>query len=58
LSATVVAANCISADAVATSLMVMGVEKSKDFLAKFPEYKALLIYEENGEYKEYNTIEK
>jgi thiamine biosynthesis lipoprotein len=55
LSATVIAADCISADAVATSLMVMGVEKAKEFLAKYPEYQAYLIYEENGEYKSINN---
>lgn len=49
LSATVIAADCMSADAVATSLMVMGVEKSKKFLEKHPEYQAYLIYEENDE---------
>ncbi|MDR3286968.1 MAG: FAD:protein FMN transferase [Prevotellaceae bacterium] len=47
LSATVIATDCMSADAVATSLMVMGVEKSKKFLEKHPEYQAYLIYEEN-----------
>ncbi|MDR1198434.1 MAG: FAD:protein FMN transferase [Prevotellaceae bacterium] len=56
LSATVVADDCISADAVATSLMVMGIEKAKIFLGKYPEYKAYLVYEENGEYREYSTI--
>jgi thiamine biosynthesis lipoprotein len=56
LSATVIAADCMSADAAATSLMVMGTEKAKIFLNKHPEYQAYLIYEENGEYKEYSNI--
>ncbi|MDR2126938.1 MAG: FAD:protein FMN transferase [Prevotellaceae bacterium] len=56
LSATVVAADCMSADAAATSLMVMGIEKAKTFLNKHPEYQAYLIYEENDEYKEYSNI--
>ncbi|MDR1553312.1 MAG: FAD:protein FMN transferase [Prevotellaceae bacterium] len=56
LSATVIAADCMSADAIATSLMVMGIEKAKAFLNKHPEYQAYLIYEENAEYKEYSTI--
>jgi thiamine biosynthesis lipoprotein len=56
LSATVIAADCMSADAVATSLMVMGIEKAKIFLGKYPEYQAYLVYEENGEYMEYSTI--
>ncbi|MDR0755243.1 MAG: FAD:protein FMN transferase [Prevotellaceae bacterium] len=56
LSATVIAADCMSADAVATSLMVMGIEKAKKFLDRHPEYQAYLIYEEDGEYKEYSNI--
>ncbi|MDR1348385.1 MAG: FAD:protein FMN transferase [Prevotellaceae bacterium] len=56
LSATVVAADCMSADAVATSLMVMGIEKAKIFVNKHPEYQAYLVYEENGEYREYGNI--
>ncbi|MDR2652787.1 MAG: FAD:protein FMN transferase [Prevotellaceae bacterium] len=56
LSATVIADDCMSADAVATSLMVMGIEKAKIFLIKHPEYQAYLIYEENNEYKEYSNI--
>ena len=52
LSATVIAADCMSADAVATSLMVMGVEKAKEFLSSHPEYQAYLVYEENGKYLE------
>ncbi|MDR2292781.1 MAG: FAD:protein FMN transferase [Prevotellaceae bacterium] len=56
LSATVIAADCMSADAVATSLMVMGIEKAKNFLDMHPEYQAYLIYEENDEYREYSNI--
>ncbi|MDR1984777.1 MAG: FAD:protein FMN transferase [Prevotellaceae bacterium] len=57
LSATVIAADCMSADAVATSIMVMGIENAKKFIAKHPEYQVYLIYEENGEHKEYNNID-
>lgn len=48
LSATVVATTGTEADAYATIFMVMGVEKSKEFLAAHPELDALLIYQ-NGE---------
>lgn len=44
LSATVFADECIEADAIATACMAMGVEKSKEFFAKHPEYDALLMY--------------
>jgi thiamine biosynthesis lipoprotein len=57
LSATVIAADCMSADAVATSLMVMGIEKAQTFLTKHPEYQAYLIYEEDGKFREYSNIQ-
>lgn len=44
LSATVVAENSATADALATAFMVMGVEKSKSFLKDHPEYDAILIF--------------
>ena len=48
LSATVFAADCMTADAYATVLMVLGVDEAKKFLNKHPELDAYLIYEENG----------
>lgn len=44
LSATVYAKDCMSADAYATSFMVMGVEKTQAFLKGHPELSAYLIY--------------
>lgn len=44
LSATVIADECIDADAVATACMVMGLEKSKQFFAQNPSYKCILLY--------------
>lgn len=44
LSATVLAENCATADAYATSFMVMGVEKARQVLAQHPELMAYLIY--------------
>lgn len=55
LSATVVADDCMTADAVATALMVMGVEKSKEFLAKHLEIDAYLIYDNSGEFATFYT---
>ncbi len=43
LSVSVLANDCITADAYATSFMVMGLEKSKDFLTKHPEIEAYFI---------------
>lgn len=55
LSASVVAADCMTADAVATVLMVIGLEESKKFLAKHPEIDAYLIYDNNGELAAFYT---
>ncbi len=48
LSATVVAPSCMEADALATAFMVMGKEKSIEFLAKNPDIHLFLISEEEG----------
>ncbi len=56
LSASVLAKTTGEADAYATSLMVMGLEKSIDFLKKHPELDAYLIYsEKDGKFKTYQT---
>ena len=44
LSATVVAPSTMYADGYATMFMVMGMEKSKAFLAKHPDLAVLLVY--------------
>ncbi|MDR0977303.1 MAG: FAD:protein FMN transferase [Prevotellaceae bacterium] len=44
LSATVVAHDCMTADAYATAFMVMGLEPAKAFLANHPELEAYFIY--------------
>ena len=50
LSVSVIADNCMKADAYATAFKTMGLEKVKSFLEKHPELKVFLIFEnENGE---------
>jgi thiamine biosynthesis lipoprotein len=50
LSATVLAKDCAVADAYATSLMVMGLDKARKLLEQHPELMAYLIYsDQNGE---------
>ena len=44
LSATIIARECAVADAVATACMVMGLEKSVDFILTHPEFEAYIIY--------------
>lgn len=44
LSATVLANNCATADAYATSFMVMGIEKARKLLDRHPELMAYFIY--------------
>lgn len=56
LSASIFAKECISSDANATGVLVMGFEKAKAFLEKHKELQAYLIYsDENGNYKIYET---
>ncbi len=55
LSATVIAGNCMTADAFATAFMVMGLDKAKQFLAgnKNLGLEVLFIYDEKGISKTY-----
>jgi thiamine biosynthesis lipoprotein len=56
LSVTILADDCITADAYATAIMVMGLDKGIDFLSSHRELEALLIYnDEQGNYKIYAT---
>jgi FAD:protein FMN transferase len=56
LSASVFSKQCITSDANATGILVMGLEKAKIFLSKHPELQVYLIYsDENGEYQIYET---
>jgi thiamine biosynthesis lipoprotein len=50
LSATVLADDCATADAYATSFMVMGIEHAKQVLRRHPELMAYFIYsDEKGD---------
>lgn len=51
LSVTVVADNCTVADAYATAFMVMGREKTRQFLQKHPELSVCFIYDEQGRFQ-------
>ena len=56
VSATVIAKTAVESDAYSTMFMIIGLEKSKEFLAKHPELKALLVYsDQNNEVKTYKT---
>ncbi|MEQ1733955.1 MAG: FAD:protein FMN transferase [Bacteroidia bacterium] len=56
LSASIFANECITADANATGILVMGLDKAIVFLNQHPELQAYLIYsDENGNYKVYET---
>jgi thiamine biosynthesis lipoprotein len=56
LSVSVVADNTALADAYATSFMVMGLEKSRQFLKNHPELDAFFIYaDDKGNYRTYAT---
>ncbi len=57
LSASVLADNCMTADAYATSFMVMGLERSKQFLQanKDLDLEVYFIYDEKGQWKTYTS---
>lgn len=57
LSATVIAADCMTADAYATSFMVMGLENAKKFLQEHKELEleVIFIYDDNGVWKRYSS---
>lgn len=56
LSASIFAKDCMSSDANATGVLVLGLDKAKEFLTAHPEIQAYLIYsDEQGNYKVYQT---
>jgi thiamine biosynthesis lipoprotein len=56
LSATVVASDCITADALATSFMVLGVEKGKELLQKLNGVEVMFIFSgPQGEYEIFSS---
>lgn len=56
LGVTIVTESCMRADALATAFMVMGLEKSKIYLAEHTEIDALFIYSgSKGEWLQYQT---
>lgn len=56
LSASIFTDECMTADALATACMVMGVEKAKEMFKKIPGVDAFLIYsDDNGHVKTYIT---
>ena len=56
LSATIIADNCMKADAYATACMVLGLEKSIELSKKITEIEMYLIYADSlGNYKDYQT---
>ncbi|HLN21383.1 MAG TPA: FAD:protein FMN transferase [Bacteroidales bacterium] len=51
LSATIIAPDCATADGIATACMVMGVDKAKEFIQKYPQFAAHFIYsDEQGNF--------
>ncbi len=55
LSATIIAPDCMTADAWATACMVAGLDKAKAWINNRKDLKGYLIYEENGEIKVWNS---
>ena len=57
LSTTIVASDCITADAWATACMVAGLETAKEWINNRSDIKGYLIYEENGEIKTWKSAD-
>lgn len=56
LSSTVIAKDCMSADAYATAFMVMGLEEAEKFVNNRPDIEAYFIYsDKDGKYQTYLT---
>ena len=56
LSATIIAGNCATADGYATACMVMGTDKSIEFLNRHKELDAYLVYsDDEGNFKTWIT---
>lgn len=56
LSATIIADDCAMADGIATACMVMGKEKTIQFLGIHPEFEAYLVYsDDSGDFKTWTT---
>jgi thiamine biosynthesis lipoprotein len=53
LSVTVIAHDCMTADALATAFMVMGLDKTKTFLKQHPDIEVFMLYADNEEIKEF-----
>jgi thiamine biosynthesis lipoprotein len=53
LSVTVIASDCMTADALATAFMVMGLEKTKALLKQYPDIEVLLLYSDKEDVKEF-----
>jgi thiamine biosynthesis lipoprotein len=55
LSATIVASDCMTADAWATACMVAGFATAQSWINQHQDIKGYLIYEENGEIKTWQS---
>ncbi|MEQ9443610.1 MAG: FAD:protein FMN transferase [Cyclobacteriaceae bacterium] len=55
LSASVIAEDCMTADAFATAFMVLGLERAKEVVAQEPGLEVYIIYDDNGTAKTFQT---
>ena len=59
LSATVIADNCMRADALATAFMVLGVDSAMAYCERHPEVKGyFIVASDNGQYEVLSTLEE
>lgn len=55
LSVSVLAGDCMTADAYATAFMVLGIEKTKEFLNKNRDLEAYLIFDDHGNLRTWSS---
>jgi thiamine biosynthesis lipoprotein len=55
LSVTIIASDCMTADAYATAMMVIGLDSTKQFLTTHPELGAFLIYDDRNTFRSFHT---
>jgi len=56
LSATILASDCATADGVATACMVMGKDKTIEFLGLHPEFEGFLVFsDDSGEFQTWTS---
>jgi thiamine biosynthesis lipoprotein len=55
ISATVTGTECMMTDALATTMLVVGVERGREIIESLPGYGVMMIYESDGDLREFRS---